>query len=180
MTEIVNIKYQTFFRRLGATLIDTVIFLPVLFLSNELFGPNAEKSVGWHIIQNGLYYAYSIIGHTLYGQTIGKRLTSIKVVQNEDETKLLSFYQSFMRDSIGVAIFLLQIFILVFNYGDTELGEQIISLSTLVWIIAEMVTMLFNNKRRSIHDYIAKSVVIKLKADTKSIAHNIHAAVDTQ
>lgn len=161
MTETVNIKYQTFFRRLGATLIDAVIFLPVLFLSNELFGPNPEKSISWQIIQNGLYYAYSIIGHTLYGQTIGKRLTSIIVVQNEDESKLLSFYQSFMRDSIGVAIFLLQIFILVFNYGDTEIGEQIISLSTLVWIIAEMVTMLFNNKRRSIHDYIAKSVVRK-------------------
>lgn len=163
MTEIINIKYQTFLKRLGATLIDAVIFLPVLFLSNELFGPDPEKSIGWQIIQNGLYYGYSIIGHTLYGQTIGKRITSIKVVQNEDETKLLTFYQSFMRDSIGVAFFLLQIIILVFNYGDTEIGEQIITLSTLVWIIAETVTMLFNNKRRSIHDYIAKSVVINTK-----------------
>ena len=167
MTEIINSKYQTFFNRLGATLIDAIIFLPVLFLSNELFGPDPEKSIGWQIIQNGLYYAYSIIGHTLYGQTIGKKITSIKVVQNQDENKLLSFRQSFMRDSIGVAIFLLQILILVFNYGDTEIGEQIISLSTLVWIVAEMVTMLFNNKRRSIHDFIANSVVIKLKNDTK-------------
>ena len=58
---------------------------------------------------------------------------------------------------------MLQIFILAFNYGDTEVGEQIISLSTLVWIIAEMITMLFNKKRRSIYDYIAKSVVIKTK-----------------
>ena len=163
MTETINIKYQTFLKRLGATIIDAVIFLPVLFLSNEIFGPDPEKSIGWQIIQNGIYYAYSIIAHTLYGQTIGKRLTSIKVVQNEDETKLLSFYQAFLRDSIGVAIFLLQLFILVLNYGDTEIGEQIISLSTLVWIIAEMVTMLFNNKRRSIHDYIAKSVVINNK-----------------
>ncbi|MBL0145422.1 MAG: RDD family protein [Chitinophagaceae bacterium] len=167
MTETINNKYQTFFNRLGATLIDAIIFLPVLFLSNELFGPDPEKSIGWQIIQNGLYYAYSIIGHTLYGQTIGKKITSIKVVQNQDENKLLSFRQSFMRDSIGVAIFLLQLLILVLDYGDTEIGEQIISLSTLVWIVAEMVTMLFNNKRRSIHDYIANSVVIKTKGDTK-------------
>ncbi len=167
MTEIINNKYQTFFNRLGATLIDAIIFLPVLFLSNELFGPDPEKSIGWQIIQNGLYYAYSIIGHTLYGQTIGKKVTSIKVVQNQDENKLLSFRQSFMRDSIGVAIFLLQLLILVLDYGDTEIGEQIISLSTLVWIVAEMVTMLFNNKRRSIHDYIANSVVIKTKGVTK-------------
>ena len=167
MTETINTKYQTFFNRLGATLIDAIIFLPVLFLSNELFGPEPEKSIGWQIIQNGLYYAYSIIGHTLYGQTIGKKITSIKVVQNQDENILLSFRQSFMRDSIGVAIFMLQILILAFNYGDTEIGEQIISLSTLVWIVAEMVTMLFNKKRRSIHDYIANSVVIKLKADSK-------------
>ena len=96
MTETINTKYQTFLKRLGATIIDAVIFLPVLFLSNELFGPDPEKSIGWQIIQNGLYYAYSIIGHTLYGQTIGKRLTSIKVVQNDDETKLLSFYQAFL------------------------------------------------------------------------------------
>ena len=167
MTETINTKYQTFFNRLGATLIDAIIFLPVLFLSNELFGPEPEKSIGWQIIQNGLYYAYSIIGHTLYGQTIGKKITSIRVVQNQDENILLSFRQSFMRDSIGVAIFMLQILILAFNYGDTEIGEQIISLSTLVWIVAEMVTMLFNKKRRSIHDYIANSVVIKLKADSK-------------
>ena len=167
MTETINTKYQTFFNRLGATLIDAIIFLPVLFLSNELFGPEPEKSIGWQIIQNGLYYAYSIIGHTLYGQTIGKKITSIRVVQNQDENILLSFRQSFMRDSIGVAIFMLQILILAFNYGDTEIGEQIISLSTLVWIVAEMVTMLFNKKRRSIHDYIANSVVVKLKADSK-------------
>lgn len=163
MTETVNIKYQTFLKRFGATIIDAIIFLPVLFLSNELFGPEPEKSIGWQIIQNGLYYAYSIIGHTLYGQTIGKRLASIKVVQNKDETKFLSFYQAFLRDSIGVVILLLQLFILAFNYGDTEIGEEIISLSTLVWIVAEMVTMLFSSKRRSIHDYIAKSVVIKTK-----------------
>ncbi|MBX3252957.1 MAG: RDD family protein [Chitinophagaceae bacterium] len=172
MTEIANAKYQTFFKRLAATIIDTIIFLPVLFLSNELFGPNPEKSIGWQIVQNGLYYSYSIIGHALYGQTIGKRLTSIKVVQNENESILLSFFQSFMRDSIGVTIFLMQIFILVFNYGDTPIGEQIISLSTLVWIIAEMVTMLFNSKRRSIHDYIAKSVVIKLKVSSKRTVQN--------
>lgn len=167
MIETINTKYQTFFSRLGATLIDAIIFLPVLFLSNELFGPNPEKSIGWQIIQNGLYYTYSIIGHSLYGQTIGKKITSIKVVQNKNENNLLTFYQSFMRDSIGVAIFLIQILILVFNYGDTEIGENIISLSTLVWIGAETVTMLFNSKRRSVHDYIANSVVIKLMADTK-------------
>lgn len=161
MTETANAKYQTFFKRLAAAIIDAIIFLPVLYLSNAFFGPDPEKSIGWQVVQNGLYLTYSIIGHTVYGQTIGKRLTSIKVVQNENEHKLLSFFQSFMRDSIGIAMFLLQIFVLAFDYGDTALGEQIVSLSTLVWIIAEMVTMLFNRKKRSIHDYIAKSVVIR-------------------
>lgn len=164
-------KYQNFLKRLGAAIIDGVIFLPILFLSNELFGPDPERSIGWQIIQNGLYYAYSIIGHTLYGQTVGKRLTSIKVVQNVDETKLLSLRQAFLRDSIGVLISLLQLFILVFNYGDTEIGQIIIFVSTFLWIVAEMVTMLFNNKRRSVHDYIAKSVVIRTNANSAKSAN---------
>jgi len=33
---------------------------------------------------------------------------------------------------------------------------------SLVWFVAELVTMLTNAKRRAVHDFIARSVVVRL------------------
>ncbi|GAB2814489.1 RDD family protein [Ferruginibacter profundus] len=159
-------KYQTFSQRLGAAIIDAILFLPVMYIGSKVFGPDEDKSILWLIILNGLYYAYSITGHHKYGQTIGKRLTFVKVVQSEDESKLLSPAQAFKRDLLGILLVLVEFCIIVSGSADTEYGDIVLGLSSFTWLIAEMLTMLFNNKRRSVHDYIANSVCIDITKPT--------------
>jgi len=69
MTAILK-KYRTFSQRLGAAIIDAVIFLPLFFLGSSVFGPDEEKSIIWLLIQNSIYFVYSVIGHSKYGFTV--------------------------------------------------------------------------------------------------------------
>jgi uncharacterized RDD family membrane protein YckC len=151
-------KYQTFSQRLGAAIIDGIIFTPLLFLMPE----KEDSSIFWIVFQNGLYLTYSIIGRNKYGQTIGKRVTLVKVVQNNDETKLISLEQSFRRDLISIVFVLTEIFVIAFRLTETGFGEIVLFFAPFIWFIAEIVTMLFNSKRRSVHDFIAGSVCIDI------------------
>lgn len=163
MTENSFKKYQTFSQRLGAGIIDGIIFLPLVFLIPD----NADKSIFWIVFQNSLYLSYSIIGHHKYGQTIGKRLTFVKVVQNNNESKLLSLEQSIKRDLISIIFVLAELIVIAFSLADTDFGQIVLFSAPFIWLIAEIITMLFNNKRRSVHDYIANSVCIDITKRTE-------------
>jgi uncharacterized RDD family membrane protein YckC len=162
MTAILK-KYQTFSQRLGAAIIDAVIFLPLFFLGSWVFGPDEEKSIIWLLIQNSIYFAYSVIGHSKYGFTLGKKLTSVKVVQHTDESKLLTTTEAFKRELLGIAFVLIELFIIASGYAENYDDDLILTLCSFAWLFAELVTMLFNSKRRSVHDFIAGSVVIDVK-----------------
>lgn len=163
MTEGSFKKYQTFSQRLGAAILDGIIFSPLIFLEPE----DADKSISWIIFQNGLYLTYSIIGHHKYGQTPGKRWTFVKVVQNNDETILLSLEQAFKRDLISIIFVLTEIFVIAFGLTETDFGDMVLFFAPFTWFIAEIVTMLFNSKRRSVHDFIAGSVCIDVTPKTE-------------
>jgi uncharacterized RDD family membrane protein YckC len=38
---------------------------------------------------------------------------------------------------------------------------QVVKITTQIWVWSEFLTMLFNQKRRAIHDFMAGTVVIK-------------------
>jgi len=48
--------------------------------------------------------------------------------------------------------------------------------STVGWGLAEIVSMLFNKKRRAIHDYLANSVVIDVKASANLQVQTVSTA----
>ena len=166
MSDNFSDKYQTFFPRLGATIIDAIIFLPIFYLGHSVLGVNTDESFVWILFFNSLMYSYSIVSHYKFGKTIGKHFSSIKVVRNNDENKLLSLRQSFLRDIIGIALFVLELAVVGFHYSNSTTGQMIIILSSFLWIIAEIITMLFSERRRSIHDYIANSVCIKINSES--------------
>ena len=156
-------KYQTFSQRLGAGIIDGIIFIPLIYLMPD----NADKSIFWVLVQIVVYLTYSIVGHHKYGQTVGKRLTFVKVVENNNETKLLSLEQAIKRDIISVIFVLAEVSVIAFNLADTDFGQIVLFFAPFIWFIAEIVTMLFNNKRRSVHDFIANSVCIDITKRTE-------------
>ena len=165
-------RYDTFWRRVGAGIADGVILFPLHWLDSWIFGSGTTPVILllWFTFNSFSYIIYSVVLHGLYGQTLGKMLTGVRVL-DVSETRL-SFGQAFLRDSvpmlfttIGVAIGIQTVL-----SGENPLaGEEItladilIGLTAFVWLLAELITMLWNNKRRAIHDYIARSVVVRTR-----------------
>lgn len=168
-----NDKYNTFSGRFWAGLIDGLILLPFALFDFIFLKPDRTLFIviPWLMISYTMYFAYSILLHWKFGQTIGKRAMKVSVV-DVSETKGLNFVQAFLRDSIPLfiqVIILIKLVIVTIQIGQYDEFEifqetQLLSYVSLVWFIIEVVTMLTNKKRRALHDFIAKTVVINNKA----------------
>ncbi len=165
-----NIKYKTGLRRLGAAIIDSLVFIS-LFFADNFVREHIDNKIGlvlWLIFYMLLSFSYTVVMHYKYGQTIGKMVTKIKVLAL-DESNTLSLRQAFLRDSFyilvqtaGYIYFAIQL--IQTNISTTELLENIdafVGIAFLLWVLLELVSMLTNDKRRAIHDFMAGSVVIK-------------------
>jgi uncharacterized RDD family membrane protein YckC len=149
-------RYHNSGARLGAAFIDGFVFFPIAFGIDEAFGNN---SLLGSIILSVLSISYTVYLHGRYGKTIGKRTMRIKVVQLNDESKVIGFEKAFLRESVLVGLLLLDILYALFFNSSAEYESFSVLISS-GWLLAELVTMLFNKKRRAIHDLIAGSVVI--------------------
>jgi len=166
-------KYRTFWPRVKAAIIDVIIvFLPITFLdywvlTNLYKIPNVFLFI-WFIFSSFAYFIYSVLMHGVIGQTIGKMNCKIKVLDISENK--LSFRQAFLRDSIPILLTLIAVIFDVPDvlnkdnglYRQTYSGVYgVLRYISYIWIMAEIATMLFNEKRRAIHDFIAQSVVVK-------------------
>jgi uncharacterized RDD family membrane protein YckC len=154
-------RYQTFWLRLGALFLDGVIFLPMSMLVPYLTGIDPSTSLSWLIFINLISFAYSICSHGLYGYTIGKKLMNIQVVSHQDETKLIGINNSIKREAIGIALFIVELSFRIVSSSPELLGT-VVMITSFGWFAAELTTMFLNEKRRSVHDLLAGSVVINL------------------
>lgn len=108
--------------------------------------------------------AYFVVFQTLFnGQTFGKKLLRIKVV-NKDDNKSASMWQMFVRSLFTMSIFsgtldLLLIFILSRNsYSIVYLS---VSLIETLFIIATIICVLYKKDKRGLHDMMAGTSVVK-------------------
>ena len=84
------------------------------------------------------------------------------------ETRNINLKQSFLRDGVyllaDLIIFLYYIKF-VFKTGELQyLSGDFNDFATtplFIWTLLELITMLTNSKRRAVHDFIAKSVVVR-------------------
>ena len=99
-----------------------------------------------------------------FGQTVGKMATNVKIVSAKDETQLIGYRGAFLRD---LPLFIVQaigvLYVVVSDdISHESAGALILAFATLTWLIAELISMLTNPRRRAIHDFIAGSVVVKM------------------
>lgn len=118
-------------------------------------------------------YAYSVIMHAKYGQTLGKMFTGVMVLDVSE--RRLSLWQALLRDGFYIALMIVCVIIelpLVLDgenlYDAPTRATNVLLYGSLVWGLAEMVTMLTNSKRRALHDFIARSVVIRMETKPSS------------
>ncbi len=172
-------RYRTFSRRFSAGFIDGLIFLPLAFLANYMWShPHAVPAavfILWYVLHLSAYRLYHILLHGLYGQTIGKRMTGVIVV-DESEAKRMTMAQAIRRDIFPVIMYFVAIILFVPRFLAGGYPTSPPTYSTLDWIraysgwawfLTEVVTMLLNSRRRALHDFIAETVVVRRESLTR-------------
>lgn len=162
-------KYRTGLKRVWAAIVDGIVFLPLLLVDQWIFRSteNVPLISGWLIVSAFVPILYSVILHYKYGYTIGKWVARIKVL-DISETRTISLKQALLRDGFYLAIEVIGLIYFLFLVRQSSDGSylyndyDIFSGNVLFyWTLAELTTMLTNRKRRALHDFIAKTIVVR-------------------
>ena len=172
---MIELKYKTFWPRFWAGVIDGFVLLPLSILDWWVFANITAKGVLviWFVYFSLSGLIYSVLMHGNFGQTVGKMATGVKVL-DLSESKL-SMFQALLRDSVAIAFGAILIAFYLptvlkgvnpYEARGLSLWDWILGCTGSIWFLAELVTMITNKKRRAIHDFIARSVVIRLRKET--------------
>ena len=177
-----TLRYAGFGPRFTASLIDFLIFVPISFTYLWLDSLSWEVALAAVFPSAFLFAIYNIYLHGRWGRTIGKFLLKIKVTRLTGEN--ISYKHAFYRHSVDVLFALISIVALLIGMlsvskADFETLDFIkrtalvnkaapfwnewVELAGKIWFWSEVVVLLFNKKRRAIHDYIAGTVVIHIE-----------------
>ncbi len=187
---LVGEKYHTFWPRFLGPHIDRMALWIPLALAPYLIAQHYDFDLSaiqtTYIVITILHFVYSICFHALFGGTLGKLGTKLRVVRAKDETPI-SWVHAILRDliplslSITISVMAIQLFD---HAAPTETNQDILAMAEdrqslpsvhpasetlaylgliiLGWYLLELVTMLTNSKRRALHDFIAGTVVVRI------------------
>ena len=167
-------KYRTFWRRFWAHFLDGfVVGIPaligIIIVENAGF-EGVGTSAYIELFLQVVMLCYYIIMHARYGQTVGKMATGVKVLDRSEE-RGISVLQATVRDIVPVVtVALSAVYLVVYGTllddadvdGIPALIQYATGYAILAWWVAEVVTMLFNRKRRAVHDFVARTVVVRV------------------
>lgn len=175
-------QYLTFWPRLWAGCVDGLVLWPlhaIFTLILQLDIPVWQLITVW-FLQVFPHWIYSVSMHGKYGQTIGKMVTRVKVVDAKTHNPI-SFRHAILRDSIPIlGIIALTVYHVYLLATGTVSSDHFIDIEStteinrefatgfilfgsilLIWYVAELITMLTNEKRRALHDFIASTLVVR-------------------
>jgi uncharacterized RDD family membrane protein YckC len=176
-------EYAGFWRRFGAFWIDFVVLLPLMAMSYFFMNRYRLFQLYWFLPGTlfGLWFSVYLVKR--YGGTPGKLLLKMRIAMLDGSP--ITFKAAALRHSVlftlsiatsvAMAMACLQITdtqYLPLGYLDKSMAlvkvapawYKTIEMLMQVWIWSEFISMLFNKKRRAIHDFIASTVVIKTTA----------------
>ncbi len=162
-------RYKTFWPRFCAGFVDSLVWVP-LTIPIAWWSDRAAPPVltALCVLLPAIGIAYSVVLHGFYGQTLGKMACGVKILKL-DETPI-TMPQALVRDAPWIVLAIPGIVWGVsiawgggnpFRPGTRTFGESVMNGASNVWFLAEVVTMLFNAKRRALHDWIAGTVVVR-------------------
>lgn len=165
-------QYHTFWRRVGAAAVDRVVlnlllFACLLWMAVGVASDFRIVAVLGFTAATAIPFAYPITLHRIYGATVGKSVANIRVVDATTEGKI-TWWQAVRRELLPIASTAIA-WALALVVRD-EAGDGLYARVSLVlqftaagWLLAELITMMSNPRRRSLHDYLAGTVVIKVQ-----------------
>lgn len=164
-----SMKYSTFGPRFWTGTVDSCVLWPIGFAAFILQARELPPAVfmAISIAGNLIWLLYTVIMHAKYGQTYGKMACKVRVIDFKTEGPI-SYRQAFLREGIPIAFCLGLVFYEIYAIFSGALSQESMQvpvslLSTLqqLWFVAEVITMLTNEKRRALHDFIAGTVVVR-------------------
>jgi uncharacterized RDD family membrane protein YckC len=190
--EINNEKvYAGFWKRFGAAIVDTLVFIPFMVVFHFTQGLSILSAMATIVVSSLLFSAYTVYFHYKFGATLGKMAVGIKITF-PDGSKI-GLKQALLRSSVdlGFAFFMVLAQVIAITNADPNIylnagfmarAEYIMPLfpawyglvSTVsqLWFWSEFLVLLFNKRKRAIHDFIAGTVVIKQEYTQQVAASN--------
>ncbi|MEZ4817578.1 MAG: RDD family protein [Flavobacteriaceae bacterium] len=128
-------EYARLFDRVKATFIDAIVLIAMMYAATEIFSLfDIIPNYVRIIVSVFIFILYDPLFTTFYGGTIGHSYSGIGVRRDDDSDKNISLPSAIVR------------FIIKLLLG---------------WI--SLLTVTGNEKRKAIHDFIVKSVVLEIK-----------------
>ncbi len=169
-------KYNTFWPRVWASWIDSLLLLPVGILMALISRSSSLSPLFFLLISiaNPLVnYLYRIILHGCFGQTVGKMALKVKVLALDESP--LGLKRAVLRESVNLAIAATSLIVnapvILKTGGLTGLramphGEWyfLLAFFSQGWFLIEVLTLFASTRRRAAHDFIAGSVVVRVQA----------------
>ncbi len=178
--EIDNKKvYAGFWKRFGSGIVDVLVLIPFMYLFYLIDSLSLLAAVCVVVVSSLLYSSYTIYFHYKYGATIGKMATGIKVTLPNG--KKIGIKAAVLRSSVDLIFAALmgaaQIQALLIADSDMFLNSSfteryeyllplypawyaLVNVSSQLWVWSELIVLLFNKRKRALHDFIAGTVVI--------------------
>src|ERR1700685_577425 len=149
-------KYDTVGRRIRAAIVDDGIFaLPIWLYYRVAFGSTPREGIAWIAI-GVAPLVYRIVMHGWCGQTLGKMVTGVVVVDVSEDP--LSWKQAILRELIhilGLIVFIIESPSRLWSgfpsHPPHPLPISPVSL-LLGWSVLNIAYFLFDKKHRALHD----------------------------
>lgn len=175
----VPVRYAGFGPRLGAGLVDLLVLLPLVGLTIWLIGVSWGAAAASLVLSSVAFVAYNVGMHGAFGHTVGKRVVGIQVRQ--EDGRRITWGQAWMRSSvdIGFAVLSTAASLLALQLLPAVLWESMglwellkvldeaepgwtgtVELLSQLWVWSEVLVVLFNERKRALHDFIAGTVVV--------------------
>jgi len=172
--------YAGFGPRLAAKILDFIVMLPVIGL---LFYVNGISKAAYYdaVVPNLLFgILYEVVLVKIYGGTPGKLIMGIKIIQKNGDD--VDWRAAFYRYSVEFFIAILAVYVMILTLnliddstyisaGFMKRNQLIDSINPIpnqvqtwisgLWYISGLIVLVSNARKRSTHDFIAGTVVVK-------------------
>ena len=181
--------YAGFWKRFCAGFADALIIMPLVFLFNWLEGFDRTLAIILTILWSILFAMYTVYFNARFGGTLGKLAVGIRITKPDGSR--INWNDAWKRSSVDLVFASVALIFGVWgltkvdpegyaSVGWMERGDMVmehvpawyatIIILQQVWIYSEVVVVLFNKRKRALHDFIAGTVVIHKKFAEQSPA----------
>ena len=172
--------YAGFWKRFCAGFADALIIMPLIFLFTWLEGFDRTLAIIITILSFILFAMYSVYFNARFGGTPGKLALGIRITQPDGSR--INWSDAWKRSSVDLVFASVALIVDVLgitqvdpegyaSVGWMERAQMVMahapawyatfSILQQVWIWSEVVVVLFNKRKRALHDFIAGTVVIQ-------------------